>query len=604
MTKDSNGNIESILQDLFTVYQNADKKSNILTYRIPGDFFEADSGNIIKSFFEFTGGKTGKLTDITTKFRTGKYVKSPYNLYHDIKVASCSAIRDLKVGSDEYLAVDFFYKFSTELLLQELSRINVSLFGDNVKDEYPSELATQLDQDFTKISYSYSAANDEIVTFVSKTEEPEQPPVSAYSNVYLSLTPPPTKRVRQPLFSSLVKKSSLDTRPTVVDDPYSIAKVVPLNKNTSCNNSTLDTISAPSNKLPTPMDQNPSALLQDFFHPIWYTIPVPTWLNYKTSTLKPASLTANQLATPTVSQDANANNKPKLLVLQNRNIDASLSTPTIEIPGDTVRSFAPNVDLGDSVVTEAFKSRIWLQHLGFNEIEAIKKKYADSQKQPQEKVESPPPAEKEQTAISPSAEAESVDSNTKLEQEQEQEQEQESKHEVDIEVEEEGEDEDDETEDKVEDSSMEIDVANLVNWDPVEMDSLKSLILEKNKITESPKSLQRLISVNLIKLNRLRQERYLGSESKFIALPSDQEKGVYNRLSKLIEIAIQLYNVSPGDFSFEFSKKLPVLTTEFSGTLPGIPMSKVANYNPTPQHTTTSTRLPSIRGPYKKKNKV
>lgn len=570
----------SILGDLFKVFQNADRNTKILTTsKLPVGLFEKDSEKILLSYKKAIGGKGVKYDNIKSRFDKGRY-DSPYKLYHDIKVASAAIIEPLKLGSEEYKEIDFFYRFTTELLLQEVGRLHLTLLNHEKRELEPaSDIFNLLSEDYDRISYSYTATNDEMVTYISKTEEPD---VQAYSNLPGHF-PAPTKTVTQPLFSSLLYKSSLDTNPTFVPDPYLISKVVPINKNQARNTNTLFTISQSSSHIPTPLDQLPSALLKDFFHPIWYTIPVPTWLNYKSSILKPSTSTHSSTTATALSSASNGQTEtPKLLVLQNRNSESNSSASYVVAPGESVRSFASNVDLTDTIVTEDFKSRIWLQQLGSEEIQKIKKKYlelnvpiSNETKEESEDVE---------MDLSDAQREDSIEAESKVE----------DVRDADLKVEVANDDD--------YDKSAIIDVANLLEWDPLKVQALDELIEEKKTTFESPQALQRHISTLLIKLNRLRQERYLKGETKSIAVPSNGEIKIYNKLTKLIEISIKLYNVKPSDFSIEFSKKLPVLSTEFCGTLPiYVPVKPPPQYNP-PQYSGTA-RVPTIRGPYKKKNK-
>ena len=104
--------------------------------------------------------------------------------------------------------------------------------------------------------------------------------------------------------------------------------------------------------------------------------------------------------------------------------------------------------------------------------------------------------------------------------------------------------------------------------------------------------LQKLITNQILKLNRLRQERYLKSNANSTIPVTNVERKLYNKITKLITLAINLYKVEPGNLPLEFSKKVPVLMSEYPGTLPGMPASRQK-----------PVRLPTIRGPYKKKNR-
>ncbi|ODV79639.1 uncharacterized protein CANTADRAFT_25562 [Suhomyces tanzawaensis NRRL Y-17324] len=563
---------ENTLSDIFTVYEHADKESSVLTTEVlPSKFLENDPASILTSLKSYIdGNKNYTKTTILKKYNQGEYTGSPYKLYHDVKIVSSSLISQHKVGTKEYKNIDFFYKFSTEILLREVSRIHLSIFNEHVES---TELESHLKQDYTKISNTYSLTNGEVITYVSKPEEPE-PTSTPYSNIYANpVHVQPPKQNSIPLFSSLLGKSEVDTNPTYVPDPYSISKVVPNRISLSRACLTFDSLSPALPKFLAGSENSQTEILHDFFHPLWYTIPVPTWLDYKADLIKPPTALPIQnvaVSAPTSSaiNEKGTSIKPTLAVLQQRGSGsdpASTVATLIQGPGDSFRSFAPNVDLKDAIVTEELKGKIWLHHLGFAEIDQFRAKY-------EKKVDVA-------SGVSKSEEEES-----KLVQKP-------------IDKKEEVKDEDPmEVTDEVTD---EINVKNLVQWDPEQIEVLKFLRREKASITESPKALQRLISTLTLKLNKLRQERFLHADAKSQSLPSSEEITTYRKIEKLVTIAIKLYNVSPGDFPYQFSKKLPVLTTEYTGVLPGISQSKIQPMMPS----NVNRRLPSIRGPYKKKNR-
>lgn len=536
------------------MFQKADRETQILTEAtLPIDFYEPDANNIITSYVEYMKGNASpQTTSISEKYASKEY-STLYELYHDIKAVASSKIQKQKVGSAKYNDIDFFYKFATELLLRESSRLSLALFhtkkddADDVLER--SELETQLSEDFNKISVSYNLTNGEVVTFTYKSEEPSSS-IPSIPNAYHSPYPQPQQpphQIKQPLFSSLTGKSNLDARSTIVPDPYLLSKVIPLNRNATRNNSTLESLSPSISKIPPPTTQ-PTEILSNFFHPNWYTIHVPTWLTYKSKTFKP------QVASSLLKSQ-----REDELRLVSRN-DGS------------VMSFAPTVDLKVSVVSTELKGNIWLNHLGFQEIHDIKKKYLEN-----------------------------INSDTSM----------------DVDVVPNGEDKDNEDDIKpsisenngdieMKDSidkdtdllkRKEINVADLVQWDPSKIEELESIKEDKDTIIKSPRDLQKLITTNILKLNKLRQERYLRSNPTNLLAPSKNEIKLYNKVSKLITLSIELNNVNTGSLALNFSKRLPVLMSEYAGTLPGLPLSKSVGA------TGKSTRLPSIRGPYKKKNR-
>ncbi|KSA01592.1 uncharacterized protein AC631_02667 [Debaryomyces fabryi] len=492
-----------------------------------------------------------KTTSISEKYDRKQY-STLYELYHDIKVVASSRIQKHKVGSAKYKDIDFFYKFTTELFLRESSRLSLALFHTKKEEDdvlEPSELETQLSEDFNKISMSYNLTNGEVITFIYKSEEPSNS-ISTLPNAYHSPYPQPQQpphQIKQPLFSSLTGKSNLDPRSTIVPDPFLLSKVIPLNRNATRNNSTLESLSPSISKIPPPTTQH-TEILSNFFHPNWYTIHVPTWLTYKSKTLKPQ-----------VASSLLKNQREDELRLVTRN-DGS------------VMSFAPTVDLKVSVVSTELKGNIWLNHLGFQQIHDIKKKYLENiNNNTGMDVDVVPDGEDKNNEddVKPTVSGDKGDIEMK--------------------------DSNDKDADSLE--RKEINVADLVQWDPSKIEELESIKEDKETITKSPRDLQKLISTNLLKLNKLRQERYLRSNPTNLLAPSKNEIKLYNKVSKLITLSIELNNVNTGSLDLSFSKRLPVLMSEYAGTLPGLPPSKSVGT------TGKSTRLPSIRGPYKKKNR-
>lgn len=544
---------KTLLDDIFIVFQKADQETQLLTETtLPVDFYEPDANNIVPSYVEYMKDNSSpKTTSISEKYDRKQY-STLYELYHDIKVVASSRIQKHKVGSAKYKDIDFFYKFTTELFLRESSRLSLALFHTKKEEDdvlEPSELETQLSEDFNKISMSYNLTNGEVITFIYKSEEPSNP-ISTLPNAYHSPYPQPQQpphQIKQPLFSSLTGKSNLDPRSTIVPDPFLLSKVIPLNRNATRNNSTLELLSPSISKIPPPTTQ-PTEILSNFFHPNWYTIHVPTWLTYKSKTLKPQ-----------VASSLLKNQREDELRLVTRN-DGS------------VMSFAPTVDLKVSVVSTELKGNIWLNHLGFQQIHDIKKKYLENiNNNTGMDVDVVPDGEDKNNEddVKPTVSGDKGDIEMK--------------------------DSNDKDADSLE--RKEINIADLVQWDPSKIEELESIKEDKETITKSPRDLQKLISTNLIKLNKLRQERYLRSNPTNLLAPSKNEIKLYNKVSKLITLSIELNNVNTGSLDLSFSKRLPVLMSEYAGTLPGLPPSKSVGT------TGKSTRLPSIRGPYKKKNR-
>lgn len=542
---------ESILPDLFTVYEHTNK--DVLTNEIlPVDFYQENPMKIVSSLQSHT---TTDVTSIKNKYKNGQY-STPYQLFHDIKAVASILLNKEENGSLQYKELDFFYKFSTELLLREVGNL---IKFNNETGEIKTELETQLDEDFTKIITNYNISNGEVITYISTTEEPE-PQSSSVLYQHHQHKEEPTKKT-QPLFSSVISKSELDNRASIVPSPYGLAQVVPSIKD-SLSENTLETLSPIANRIPSPLDQ-PTNILHDFFHPTWYTISVPAWLTYTSQTIKPANLNTNQ----ELEDGVGASTKTKLSILKNKDNDYSTKPTNIWGPGNYYRSFAPSRNLSGSIVGNKLKANVWLQHIGMTEIAELKESFVEN-KNETNPLDNDTVVGKEDAGEGKSSKengAEPTNGHQASEKTQQP------------------------------SSRQAINIANIIKWDPTKVEELNYLKEHKQDLV-NPQKLQKMISISLLKLNKLRQQRYSRSDVRNPLAPQHEENILYNRVVKLISIAIQLFNVNPGCFSYQFSKNIPVLVSEFSGTLPGIPPTK-AIVNNGNTATTKLNRLPNLKGP-------
>lgn len=545
-----------MLGDIIKVLEHVDENGLITEKRIPANFSEEDADKILESYASFLSeNKHSKSTSILEKYRSGKYTRF-YQLYHDIKVACASKIKEFSIGSSEYNRIDSFHKFSSELIMRELNKITKdSEFVNLENGQEESELAKNLFNDFDNISHSYSSANNEAILYILQGEESSDlsnTMSTLYPNYPHSIQPP--RRLKQPLFSSLIGKSSVDPRPTLVPKPYKLTKVVPSHKNFLSNNNTLETLSPATSKIPSPTSQ-PTEILSNFFHPNWYTIQVPSWLTYKSRIMKP------QISS-------------SLLKSHNENElrQVSRNDPNYS-------SFAPSLDLKVGAVSKELEANVWLNHLGFKKLKCMKlKKMNDLNGNPassDDQLDDNSGADRQSdVAQSDQATVEKAkDSNPSDIQEK--------------------------TDTEIANSkfSGEINIANVLKWDPAEIEDFKMIKNEHPDILKSSKLLQSVISKDLLKLNQLRQERYMRSSPNNIAAPSSSETRLYKKITKLLTTLLDSRNIGMGNLSVQLSKRVPVLLNEYHGTLPGMQASKVTTTG------SKTTRLPSIRGPYKKKNR-
>lgn len=536
-----------MIDDIFTVLQNVDSETGILTTPFPVGIYEPNPVKIIDSLGEYLineslmngDGANGKTTCLARK-EANEY-DSFYKIYHDIKVSCSINIRTLKVGSDKYNKIDFFYKLASELLIRESSLLKMTLLSFKEEPTMASELEEQISADFDKISYYYGSSNGEVITHISEIPDPNASNLNT-SYLYTNTNPTPST-IKQPLFTSSTGKSELDPRLTIVPEPYSLAKTVPLPRNSGSNGSTFESLNTQVSKIPLPTN-NPTTMLDNFVFITWYIINAPEWLTYKGKLLKP----------PISSK-----------LFRSKDDDFKFVTTNNE----SARSFAPTVDSKGAGVSAILKSNIWLNQVGLKKIQAIRNEYlknigkgnAESNKESKEgsdnKNQDKDDKKAEETVDKPSNNENSKDSETELAEY---------------------------------DEAKEIDVAQLLRWDPSDVEELEVIKKEKDTILGSAQNFQRIITKEILALNKLRQERYLRSSPNNIMGPTMSERKLYKKITKLISLAVSLYNITPSKLPVEFSKRIPVLMSEYSGTLPGLPASKAK-----------SAKLTNTRGSYRKK---
>lgn len=511
------------------MFKDADSQNLLSKSLVPTKFHESNPDLIVQNYETYIQ-ETPKATKVSIQDKLRKHeYSSPYQLYHDIKLVAGHEISQLAVGSEKYNDIDFFFKFSTELLLKEVGTLGLKLKGDSPDDEILSVLT----DDFERISTSYSVRNGEVITQIHKYEEPVAP---AYHTLYGNQPPHATKTVVQPLFTGLVGRSALDTRNTVVPDPYQLAKVVGTPKVITGESGTLKSFGGFSSRL-APQKQPPTQVLDSFFHPNWYTIEAPKWLIYKQKTLKPP-------VDSTLVKNVNSND---LRVFEKQSHCVS---------------FGPLTDLRGSVLSEELKTSVWLNHIGLKKIGEIRRDYLTSKDGEEEDLEQDVPAESKPVASS------SVVNETRAAQKAEEAKSGKGK-------------------------PGQIKLENIARYNPETVSMLQLLKSEKDELLKSPRDVQKVISVSLLQLNKLRQERYLRPGT---SEPTSSEIALYKKILKLTTLLISSDATKQSEFTSRISKKLPVLLNDYHGVLPAPLTSKTAQI-------AKAGRLPGIRGPYKKKNR-
>lgn len=532
--------VQNLVRDIVTVLTKSEGSNEILTAKaLPKGLFVEDPSLVVSEYVSYLQEHPDiELRSIIDNFEQNSYT-SVYQLYHDIKIAGSCLIVKTQVGSPRYNDIDFTYKFATELILRESSRLSIQLESikkDSQDNDYEySELESQLFEDYNKTSKDYTYSNGEIVTFLLQTEVPPPP---SMSSIYGQQTQSPQKKI-QPLFTSLTGKSPLDSRETVVRDPYQISSVVPTMLSTVRQTSNLESVSPAFSRIPPPTSQ-PTVILKNYFHPNWYTINVPTWLSYRNKVKKP----------------------PIVSTLLKSELNQQLRF--VSKSDESLRSFAPSVDLRKGTVDSTLKGSVWLQHLGYAELKKIKDDYLKS-KTPEVKAEE----------VKTKTVTDIVDEDSQIREEEPA-------------VKELVDEEENYKEEK-------INVASLLNWDPQQIELFESIQEDKKVLTSSSGNIQKLISRSIIRLNRMRQERFATSNAQTIVPPSKQEISLYQKITKLLALLTE--SVPVGKINGGVSKRIPVLKTEYNGVLPGPPPTLAAV-------PAKPTRYGTTRGPYKKKNKA
>ena len=535
--------------DLLEVFRIADNDAKILETRIPRELHESQPDKIVSAYLRYIKDHDKYDTvSIEERFYAKEY-DAFYQVFHDIKVACASIIQHYKVGTPQYKDVDFFYKFTTELILREASKLGVQLSAtkksrkSSQKNDRVTDFEAQVCEDFATILRQYTTDNGEVIYHVHKTVDPPSPLQQLYASVlYPSHQEKPPRERRQPLFTSLTGKSSVDPRATIVPDPYQLAEVVPKTQLGSHEPSTLSSLSPHVPKISAPPNQ-PTDMMSNFFHPNWYTLAVPTWLKYQISAVKP-------------DEDVS---------FARRNGD--IETKTLN---SFVTSFAPVLDLKTSIISQKYKANIWFEHIGHKEVSDIRRRYMQKLSGETDAMEIEPDFKDETLQVTKDAAGTQDEPKAEVK-------------EAPLSAPEEG-------------DASKVDLNDVADWDPSNIAVLKNLKHDKAAIARWVGLFQRLISLSLLKLNKLRQQRYIQA----ITQPTTAEIKLYEKTKRLVTLFIKLNNVTPDKLSLEFSRRLPVLMNEYAGTLPGSAMM----FKPTHSTTAKNPRLPSIRGPYKKKNRI
>lgn len=496
------------------ILQDADSHSLLEKSVIPLTFSE-DKPNAIRDSLAKFVSKSGTYpkVSISERVKSGFYHR-PYQLFHDISVLATLEIVKHPVGSPVYLEIDNFFEYASERLFHETKSLHLSL----IERELPDTQLDILRDDFVKISSEFLTRDSEALSFINTYEEQVAP---AIHTIYGQQAPPTTKSVSQPLFSSITGKSSLDWRETVVPDPYNLLKVTSYPKAVLTNTSTLKGFGNISSRIPAP-SQASSQVLENFFHPNWYTIEAPKWISYEKEILR----------APVEST-----------LIKNGNATEYRATGK----ATQMLSFAPATDSRSAVLGEELRNAVWVNHVGLLRISKISPTNGSSELHAAAKDESAP---KIATPVT----------------------------------------EDTDDLDTVNPSGKVL-LENLVKFDPEAATSIGQMKREIKQVLKSPAVLQKHILALTIKLNMARQERLLSSGSK----PSSNELILYKKIKTYMRLLLSS-QAGAVELDIPHSHKLPILTTDYHGTLPGPVPSKGGGFG-------RPGRISGMRGPYKKKSR-
>ncbi|GMM38980.1 Rsc58 protein [Saccharomycopsis crataegensis] len=532
------GYLKESLQQIYTVLQHGDTKSNILNTGFYKDFFEESPTKITGSYLDYeeshnesnkeeagdnNNDDTLKVT-INDRFQSGYYT-SIYKLYHDIKVSASVLISNNKLGTEQYLDVDNYYKFATEFLLTEAGRLQLDLqeFKKSLLNieshQELSEFSDSLAHDFDRISTSFRHANNESLFIVT----------GQTNNL--------------PLFSSAGQKSELDLNEYPIPEPFRSMKVLPHCVATPGSSLGFLSSSNVESKVPNPT-LPPTEITRDIFHPNWHAIPCVPWLEFKSSN------SFIPLIDETISA-LNSRNKGKIYFEQ-------IGLPKlIKLRDD----YYKNIEK-EKIESESDKKVINADEDKENEEE---KKSEDEKKDEKMQDDNEPSENGEQKKDDEQVDEQEPNGEQKVTEKKEMD---EQKPDGDIKPEEES---DKTSTSIVGPGILDINVKSILEWKPgqkFEDDEINAL--------ENGKE-QKYVSKLLFDLNKLRSERFVAQRTSKVTKPTNKEREIYFKVKRLLQAMVQ--NLKPSDLvdtneeeseedkGLRLSSNIPALRMNYPGTL-------------------------------------
>lgn len=492
---------------------------------IPAKFHEANPEHIVVAYDRYIErNPDAETASVASKLEKFDY-HTPYDVFHDLKLACGVEIVKHPVGLTIYKDIDAYFYSVSELLVREVERMGLDVFQEKERED-EEDMMDGYREEFERISKSLLQPNQEVITYLHKYEEPAIP---QYNGLHGN-SPPPPKFITQPLFSGFTGRSVLDTRNTEVPDPYLLARVV--GSATTADSAVMKSFNYSATRIPAPNTN--AQVLDSFFHPNWYTVEASKWLTYTQKSLNP----------PVVSK-----------LFSN---PESIELRTVEKKSNAV-SFAPTCDLRNAAMSKGLKLSVWFNDIGYSVLKDLKAKdkSGESEDAPETTTEqktSQPVEESKEAALAAERKSTEALSQSK---------------------------------------SKEVKLENLARFMPETMATLKDLKDEAKQIN-SAADLQKIINSNLLKLQSLRQKRFLQSTSP--SAPTPLEVACYKKIMKLVAILVDLKAAEGLSIDLPISKKLPVLLNDYPGVLPGSVTAK-------PSTSSKTGRLASIRASYKKKGR-
>ncbi|SCU99681.1 LAMI_0G00144g1_1 [Lachancea mirantina] len=252
---------------IHTILKAASSKCRVLDEKFPSKFFERDPNKVFDSYRKFLRTRVDSegnlknedkvpVTTVAQRLENGEYEIGKqngfYRLYHDIRLVCTILVHFYSQGTRNYLIVDKFYKFATELLLRECYRLGVSFLNE------------QSDSSGTKTSFQHMVSNDFIKISVGYS--------MPYAENYHINT------ADMDLFSSIISKSQLDYRVTdLPNSSFTVNRLIPQDPEEEA--PMLGFLAANTSSIPDPT-LPPTEMMTKFLHPNWYALPTTVWLEY------------------------------------------------------------------------------------------------------------------------------------------------------------------------------------------------------------------------------------------------------------------------------------------------------------------------------------